>query len=155
MRKQNVVTVLAPAKLNLALDVVGLLPNGYHDLDMTMQAITLYERVVLRRSPQHDLQALLQHLAAGQHQHGHGGLGRGVQQALWLVAQHHLAQFAGLATDSQRQPGAHGVGAAAKGIEDGQGSAHAESSSRSFLSSLELNRARVPGCRAPICACPR
>ena len=40
MRKQNVVTVLAPAKLNLALDVVGLLPNGYHDLDMTMQAIT-------------------------------------------------------------------------------------------------------------------
>ena len=44
------VTVLAPAKLNLALDVVGLLPNGYHDLDMTMQAITLYERIVLRRS---------------------------------------------------------------------------------------------------------
>ena len=42
MRKQNVVTVLAPAKLNLALDVVGLLSNGYHDLDMTMQAITLY-----------------------------------------------------------------------------------------------------------------
>ena len=44
------VAVLAPAKLNLALDVVGLLPNGYHNLDMTMQAITLYERVVLRRS---------------------------------------------------------------------------------------------------------
>ena len=36
------VTVLAPAKLNLALDVVGLLPNGYHDLDMVMQTITLY-----------------------------------------------------------------------------------------------------------------
>ena len=36
------VTVLAPAKLNLALDVVGLLPNGYHNLDMTMQAITLF-----------------------------------------------------------------------------------------------------------------
>lgn len=44
------VTVLAPAKLNLALDVVGTLPNGYHDLDMLMQAITLYERVELRRS---------------------------------------------------------------------------------------------------------
>lgn len=44
------VTVLAPAKLNLALDVVGRMPNGYHDLDMTMQAITLYERVILRRS---------------------------------------------------------------------------------------------------------
>ena len=51
MARLNCVTVLAPAKLNLALDVVGLLPSGYHDLDMTMQAITLYERVVLRRSP--------------------------------------------------------------------------------------------------------
>ena len=51
MAKLNTVTVLAPAKLNLALDVVGLLSNGYHDLDMTMQTITLYERVVLRRSP--------------------------------------------------------------------------------------------------------
>ena len=51
MARFNCVTVLAPAKLNLALDVVGLLPGGYHDLDMTMQAITLYERVVLRRSP--------------------------------------------------------------------------------------------------------
>ncbi|MFR9066961.1 MAG: hypothetical protein ACLVJH_08645 [Faecalibacterium prausnitzii] len=48
--RRNAVTVLAPAKLNLALDVVGLLPNGYHALDMTMQTITLYERVVLRRS---------------------------------------------------------------------------------------------------------
>ena len=27
------VTVLAPAKLNLSLDVVGLLPGGYHALD--------------------------------------------------------------------------------------------------------------------------
>ena len=41
------VTVLAPAKLNLALDVVGILPGGYHALDMTMQAISLYERVVI------------------------------------------------------------------------------------------------------------
>lgn len=47
---KKIVTVKAPAKLNLALDVVGTLPNGYHALDMTMQAITLYERVILRRS---------------------------------------------------------------------------------------------------------
>ena len=44
------VTVLAPAKLNLTLDVTGLLPGGYHALDMIMQTITLYERVVLRKS---------------------------------------------------------------------------------------------------------
>ena len=59
MAKLNCVTVLAPAKLNLALDVVGLLPNGYHNLDMTMQAITLYERVVLRRSPYLNLRLFL------------------------------------------------------------------------------------------------
>ena len=47
------VTVLAPAKLNLSLDVVGTLPNGYHDLDMVMQTIDLYEKITLRRS--HDL----------------------------------------------------------------------------------------------------
>ena len=44
------VTVLAPAKLNLSLDVVGLLPGGYHALDMVMQAVDLYEQVTLRRS---------------------------------------------------------------------------------------------------------
>ena len=44
------VTVLAPAKLNLTLDVTGLLPGGYHALDMIMQTITLHERVVLRKS---------------------------------------------------------------------------------------------------------
>ncbi len=45
------VTVLAPAKLNLSLDVVGTLPGGYHALDMVMQAVTLYEELTLRRSP--------------------------------------------------------------------------------------------------------
>lgn len=44
------VSVLAPAKLNLSLDVVGILPGGYHALDMVMQAVDLYEQVTLRRS---------------------------------------------------------------------------------------------------------
>ena len=47
------VIVLAPAKLNLTLDVVGLEPNGYHSLDMLMQTIDLYETILLRKS--HDL----------------------------------------------------------------------------------------------------
>lgn len=51
MHNKKIVTVLAPAKLNLSLDVVGTLPNGYHDLDMVMQTIDLYERLELRRSP--------------------------------------------------------------------------------------------------------
>lgn len=48
--QKKTVTVLAPAKLNLSLDVVGTLPGGYHDLDMVMQAIMLHETLVLRRS---------------------------------------------------------------------------------------------------------
>ena len=28
------------AKINLTLDVLGKLPNGYHDLDMLMQSVT-------------------------------------------------------------------------------------------------------------------
>ena len=51
------VTVLAPAKLNLSLDVVGLLPGGYHALDMVMQAVDLYEQVILRRSGRLTLRA--------------------------------------------------------------------------------------------------
>ena len=36
MARLNCVTVLAPAKLNLALDVVGpSAVSGYHDLDAT------------------------------------------------------------------------------------------------------------------------
>lgn len=67
MRKLQSVTVLAPAKLNLALDVAGLLPNGYHDLDMTMQAITLYERVVLGRSSGLSLRLPGSPVPAGEH----------------------------------------------------------------------------------------
>ena len=36
------VTVLAPAKLNLTLGVTGFAENGYHTLDMLMQACLLY-----------------------------------------------------------------------------------------------------------------
>ena len=44
------VTVLAPAKLNLTLGVTGFAGNGYHTLDMLMQAVSLYEKVEVRKS---------------------------------------------------------------------------------------------------------
>lgn len=44
------VTVLAPAKLNLTLDITGIRPDGYHTVDMILQAVNLYERVTARRS---------------------------------------------------------------------------------------------------------
>ena len=33
------VTVLAPAKLTLTLDITGIAPKGYHPLDMLMQQV--------------------------------------------------------------------------------------------------------------------
>jgi 4-diphosphocytidyl-2-C-methyl-D-erythritol kinase len=42
-------TVLAPAKINLHLEVLGLRPDGYHELAMVMQAIDLTDRLHLRR----------------------------------------------------------------------------------------------------------
>lgn len=37
----------APAKINLLLDIVRLLPNGYHSLFMVMQSVSLYDTVEL------------------------------------------------------------------------------------------------------------
>lgn len=42
------VSVLAPAKINLHLEVLGLRPDGYHELAMVMQSLDLRDRLVLR-----------------------------------------------------------------------------------------------------------
>lgn len=39
------ITVLAPAKINLTLDVTSRLPNGYHTVEMVMQTISLYDEI--------------------------------------------------------------------------------------------------------------
>lgn len=44
------ITVLAPAKINLALDVTGVRQDGYHTLDMIMQTVNLYEVITLRKA---------------------------------------------------------------------------------------------------------
>ena len=44
------VVVDAPVKLNLGLDVLGMAQGGYHEVDMIMQAIGLYETVEVTRS---------------------------------------------------------------------------------------------------------
>ena len=45
-------TVLAPAKINLHLEVLGLRPDGYHELAMVMQSLDLTDE--LRLSPSSD-----------------------------------------------------------------------------------------------------
>ena len=41
------VTVKAPAKINLTLDIVGRRPDGYHDVAMVMQTVSLYDTVTV------------------------------------------------------------------------------------------------------------
>ncbi len=40
----NKIELLAPAKINLSLDVLGKRPDGYHDVKMIMQSISLADR---------------------------------------------------------------------------------------------------------------
>ena len=50
----TVLSTVAHAKLNLTLDVVGKRPDGYHDLEMVMQEITLGDEIILTLGTGHD-----------------------------------------------------------------------------------------------------
>lgn len=45
------ITVTAPAKLNLTLDVLGKRPDGYHEMKMVMQSVSLADRLTLTTEP--------------------------------------------------------------------------------------------------------
>lgn len=49
------ITIKAPAKINLSLDVTGRRKNGYHDLRMIMQTIDLYDEVTIRKTAGPDI----------------------------------------------------------------------------------------------------
>ena len=55
MKKLQRVVVEAPAKLNLSLAVRGIADNGYHLVDMVMQAVGVWERVEVVRSSGYSL----------------------------------------------------------------------------------------------------
>lgn len=46
-KKYRKAVVRAYAKINLSLDVLGKRPDGYHEVDMVMQAVELYDRVTV------------------------------------------------------------------------------------------------------------
>ena len=46
------ITVKAYAKINLGLDVLGRLENGYHELRMIMQTVGIYDTLVLKKIPE-------------------------------------------------------------------------------------------------------
>ncbi len=43
------IKVIAPAKINLSLDITGVDEKGYHLLDMVMQTISVFEKVTLTK----------------------------------------------------------------------------------------------------------
>ena len=49
------VTIRAPAKLNLGLEVVGRRPDGYHDLVTIFQAVSVFDDVTLTPAPDLDV----------------------------------------------------------------------------------------------------
>ena len=44
-------TVRAPAKLNLFLEVGKRLDNGYHNIESVMQSVTLYDTLKIKKKP--------------------------------------------------------------------------------------------------------
>lgn len=49
------ITLNAYAKINLALDVIGRRENGYHDVRMIMQTISLYDRLTIKPTQTPDI----------------------------------------------------------------------------------------------------
>ena len=46
----DTITIKAPAKINLSLDVTGRRENGYHALRMLMQTIDLYDELTIKKT---------------------------------------------------------------------------------------------------------
>ena len=47
----NRIQIDAPCKVNLSLDIVGKLPNGYHEMDTVMQTVSLCDTISLQLQP--------------------------------------------------------------------------------------------------------
>ncbi len=46
----DMIKVKAKAKINITLDVIGKMDNGYHDLRMIMQTINLHDTIQVKRT---------------------------------------------------------------------------------------------------------
>ncbi len=46
------IRLLAPAKVNLTLEVLGKRPDGYHNIESLVQKISLYDRITIREVPE-------------------------------------------------------------------------------------------------------
>lgn len=46
------IQAIVPAKINLTLDIMSRRPDGYHEVDMLMQSVSLYENVTVTADPE-------------------------------------------------------------------------------------------------------
>jgi len=51
----NEIKLKARAKINISLDIVGKRDNGYHDVEMIMQTINLYDDITLKKATTDDI----------------------------------------------------------------------------------------------------
>jgi len=49
--RMDSINLKAYAKVNLSLDILGKRPNGYHEVEMIMQQVTLYDDVTITKKP--------------------------------------------------------------------------------------------------------
>lgn len=47
----NTLEINAFGKINLGLDIIRKLPNGYHEVNMIMQSVNLYDTIKIQRTP--------------------------------------------------------------------------------------------------------
>ena len=52
----QLITVHSPCKINLSLDIVRRLPNGYHEMDMVMQTVDLCDTLTVSLHSGSDIQ---------------------------------------------------------------------------------------------------
>jgi len=52
MDRPEAISLLAPAKLNLSLEVFGKRPDGYHDIRSVMVPVSLYDEVTVEEAPE-------------------------------------------------------------------------------------------------------
>ncbi len=53
---KNKIELFAHGKVNLALDVLGRRPNGYHDVKMVMQSLQIYDKVKIEKVPKQGIE---------------------------------------------------------------------------------------------------
>ena len=55
----NTINVIAPAKINLHLEVLGIRSDGFHELAMVMQSINLFDNIEMKLIPSGDIKLII------------------------------------------------------------------------------------------------